>query len=88
MLALDPTTIAIVPDAAVPAVAPVESTALPDAPLVVDPDANVNDPLTPAVPASALRTLTSPDVLGDAPPEEKETTPPVLATDIPALIAI
>ena len=86
LAALEPPFMAIEPDLAVtcPAADPDVRTTLPDAPVVVDPDENSNAPLMPPVPAPALSTATLPEERDDDEPDEYETTPPVLATEIPA----
>ena len=68
---------------ACPAAVPVDNIALPEAPVVVDPVKNCRAPLTPAVPAPALSTLTLPEDLDVEDPEVTEITPPVLAAEMP-----
>ena len=67
---------------------PVEYEILPVEPLLAVPLVKLNSPLTPFVPASRLLTTNCPDVTCVALPDWRETAPPELATDRPAVILI
>ena len=67
---------------------PVEILTIPDAPLLVVPDANDKPPLTPDVPAFTVCNLTSPLDLAAPYPVDRDTDPPEAPLPWPAVSEI
>ena len=67
---------------------PVEILTIPDAPLLVVPDANDKPPLTPDVPAFTVRTAIDPLVVGVLKPDDNDKAPPLDAVLVPAVTEI